>query len=299
MSDNYQTRIQSLITPEFRTQLKRFELQAKRSATGDVIGNYKSAFKGSGIEYADLREYQAGDDVKHIHWKASARSGKTFVKYFEEERTVRLILVIDTSKSLAFGSPSSKQQKILEFAALTTFLAKSSGDQIGLISFAGDVDTYIPPSSSKSQLTQILVPLLDAKLQPKTNLKAPLEHLLRKEVKKSIVFLVSDFYDQDYEEALKLVSKKHELVCILSEHDNEYIPPTRAIIEYQDAESSGSYTIDASSASSFKQISGLAKNHRENIKRQAQRLGAEFATLKSAPVKTLQRILSSKIRRAR
>ena len=299
MSDNYQTRIQSLITPEFRAQLKRFELQAKRSATGDVIGNYKSAFKGSGIEYADLREYQAGDDVKRIHWKASARAGKTFVKYFEEERTVRLILAVDTSKSLVFGSPSSKQQRILEFAALTSFLARSSGDEIGLISFAGEINKYVPPSSSRSQLTQMLIPLLDSNPEPSTNLKAPLEHLLRKEIKRSIVFLISDFYDEGYEDALKLASKKHELVCVLSEHDNEYLPPTNAIIEYQDAESSGSLILDASSSDSFKQISNLAKAHRENIKRQAQTLGAEFTTLKSSPVRTLQRILSSKIRRTR
>ena len=135
-----QKRVGDLLRPGIVTELKRLQLRTRRSLNADIMGNYRSAFRGSGLVYSDLREYQPGDEVKSIHWKASARTGRVYVKSYEEDRQLRIVLCLDISRSTLFGKATSKQDKILEFAALIALLAQNNQDALGVCLFSSIIE---------------------------------------------------------------------------------------------------------------------------------------------------------------
>lgn len=240
--------LKDVLAPGALTELRRLEFRTRRMMDADLCGQYRSAFRGTGLVYSDVREYQPGDDVKKIHWKISARTGKVYVKSYEEDRQLTVILVVDISRSTMFGTPRSKHDKAFEFAALVSMLAQYNGDTAGLCLFSDEVEEFLPPAKSRSRFQRLVLSLLqERELRPASNLAGALEHVLKHHRRRAVIFVVSDFLCDGYEESLLRLSLKHDVINVLIEHDLDRELPRAGLVRFQDAESGEFLTIDTSS----------------------------------------------------
>ena len=236
----------SLLSPGLLAELKRLELRSRRRISGDLSGSWRSAFRGMGLTFADLREYQPGDEVRSIDWKASARSPHIFVKSYEEDRQLNIILALDISSSTAFGR-RSKHHKALEFAALLSLLAARNKDRIGLCLFSDQVEEFYPASQKRSQTQRLLSALLTKrKLRPATAIAPALEYLKKHQRKSSIIFLVSDFYAPPFEKELRELCFRHEVILVELCDEFDEALPNAGIVEFEAAEGGERVLIDTS-----------------------------------------------------
>ena len=182
------------------TELRRIQLRSRRLVTGDLLGQYRSAFRGSGLLFSDLREYQPGDDVKHIHWKATARSGKVFVKSYEEDRQLRIVLLVDTSPSMHATLGQQSSSRAVEFCSLIGSLAQRGNDLLGLLLFSDSPGEFLPPASGQKRYSRIVSSLLTARSEggSVTDVAKALEYLSTANPKSSIIFVLSDFNCADF-----------------------------------------------------------------------------------------------------
>ena len=203
-------------TKELLKKVRKIEIKTRRLSNNIFGGEYHSAFKGRGMTFSEVRSYQFGDDVRTIDWNVTARYNEPFVKVFEEERELTLMLIVDVSSSALFGTDSALKKNILtEISATLAFSALQNNDKVGLILFSDQIELYIPPSKGKTHVLRIIRELIEFKpLSKKTDINSALEFLNRVMKKKSIAFLLSDFISSDYEKSLKIVSKKHDLTGI-------------------------------------------------------------------------------------
>ena len=197
-------------TKELLKKVRKIEIKTRRLSNNIFGGEYHSAFKGRGMTFSEVRSYQFGDDVRTIDWNVTARYNEPFVKVFEEERELTLMLIVDVSSSALFGTDSALKKNILtEISATLAFSALQNNDKVGLILFSDQIELYIPPSKGKTHVLRIIRELIEFKpLSKKTDINSALEFLNRVMKKKSIAFLLSDFISSDYEKSLKIVSKK-------------------------------------------------------------------------------------------
>ena len=200
-------------TKELLKKVRKIEIKTRRLSNNIFGGEYHSAFKGRGMTFSEVRSYQFGDDVRTIDWNVTARYNEPFVKVFEEERELTLMLIVDVSSSALFGTDSALKKNIItEISATLAFSALQNNDKVGLILFSDQIELYIPPSKGKTHVLRIIRELIEFKpLSKKTDINSALEFLNRVMKKKSIAFLLSDFISSDYEKSLKIVSKKHDL----------------------------------------------------------------------------------------
>lgn len=236
-----------LLDSSLLAELRRIELRTRRSIDSDLMGHYRSAFRGSGLIFSDLREYQPGDDVRHIHWKVTARTSRPFVKTFEEDRQLNILLVVDVSNSTNVGGAKTKHRKALEFAALVTTLGLSNQDAVGLLLFSDKVEEYLPIKRLRSQGKRIISALLKPHaLTPRTNIADTLKFVREHQRKRSIIFIVSDFISANFEQELKALSLRHDVIAVLlGEKDTEL--NSCGIVQYVDAESGARIQLDTSS----------------------------------------------------
>ncbi|MCB9259760.1 MAG: DUF58 domain-containing protein [Ignavibacteriales bacterium] len=227
-----------MLTKELLKQVRQIEIKTRGIVNEVFSGEYHSVFKGRGMEFSEVREYQIGDDIRTIDWNVSARFGHPFVKVFEEERELTLMLLVDLSGSLVFGSvEKTKQQIAAELTAILAFSAMKNNDKVGLILFTDEIEKFVPPKKGKSHILRIVREILSFEPQGnKTNIKGALEYFNHSIKKKSIAFLISDFIDNDYEKILKIVSKKHDFVNIHLEDPREKELLKSGIIKFRDAE---------------------------------------------------------------
>ena len=241
--------ISTLLDPALMAELRRIELRTRRSIDADMMGQYRSAFRGSGLIYTDIRQYQAGDDVKHIHWKVTARSPYVYVKSYEEDRQLNIILALDISRSTQFGAEKSKHLKALEFCALVSLLAKSNQDSIGLCLFSDKVEEFLPVKKSRGQTQKILLELMRPReLKTATDISAAVDHIIKYQRRSSIIFLVSDFMSPDYADKLKSLSLRHDVVCVMLEDSFDSELPKAGLVEFTDAESGKKILLDTGSS---------------------------------------------------
>ncbi|MFA5879023.1 MAG: DUF58 domain-containing protein, partial [Candidatus Margulisiibacteriota bacterium] len=201
-------------------------------------GEYHSIFKGSGIDFHEIREYVPGDDIKLIDWKSTAKLDKPFIKLFTEERELTVFFLIDFSASNNFRTnQKSKKEIALEITNILSFAANDNHDCVGLIIFTDQIELYVPPKKGKKHLLQLLQKafLLKPK-NKKTSITKGLKYFLKINKKKAVIFLISDFIDQDFEKYLKIVSKKHDLIPIIIEDEKENIFPEITLINLKDEE---------------------------------------------------------------
>ena len=231
-------------------RVRRIEIKTRALSNNIFAGEYHSAFKGRGMSFAEVREYQPGDDVRDIDWNVSARFDRTYVKVYEEERELTVMLLIDISASLDFGSREfSQREQLTEIAATLAFSAMRNNDKIGALFFSDNVELYIPPAKGKGHILRIIRELLTISPTGRgNNIGAGLEYFLRVMRKKSVTFLMSDFLDQeDYTTLLKRANQKHDLVAIQVYDERMTHLPNVGWMKLEDAETGHQQYVNTSS----------------------------------------------------
>lgn len=249
-------------------KVRKIEIKTRGLSNQMFAGKYHSAFKGRGMSFSEVREYRVGDDVRDIDWNVTARAGHPYIKTYEEERELTMMLLIDVSGSRIFGSGDNLKKNIMtEIAAILAFSASSNNDKIGCIFFSDKIEKYIPPKKGRQHILLIIRELLEFTPQSKkTNIGVALEFLTNILKKRSTAFLISDFMDvnmelkkSNFEDALKIASKKHDIVGIKVYDKRDHEIPDVGIIEFHDAESGENIWIDSSSAKVRNDYANYAK----------------------------------------
>jgi len=238
-----------MLTKELLKQVRQIEIRTKGLVNQVFSGEYHSVFKGRGMEFSEVREYNFGDDIRNIDWNVTARFGHPYIKIFEEERELTVILLVDLSGSLSFGSvDKTKQQIAAELSAILAFSALKNNDKVGLFLFSDKIEKFIPPRKGRKHVLRIIRELLSFRPEGKTtSIKAALEHMNHAIKKKSIVFLISDFMDEGYEKILRIVGKKHDLIGIVINDEREKSIPKMGLVKFTDVETGNERWIDTSS----------------------------------------------------
>ena len=237
-----------MLTKELLKQVKQIEIKTRGVVNEVFSGEYHSVFKGMGMEFSEVREYQIGDDIRSIDWNVTARFGHPFVKIFEEERELTVMLVIDMSGSLMFGSVNkTKQQVAAELSAILAFSAMKNNDKVGLILFTDKIEKFVPPKKGRSHGLRIIREVLSFKPEENTtDIKGALEYLNHTIKRKSIAFLISDFIDDGYDKIMNIVGKKHDLIGVVLKDPRESEIPRSGLIKFKDAETGNLRYVDTS-----------------------------------------------------
>ena len=235
-------------TTELLKKVKELEIKSKKITTHLFTGEYHSAFKGKGMSFREVREYSAGDDIRFIDWNVSARFSHPFTKLFEEERELTLMLLIDTSTSNLFGTIGKRKKELItEIAAVLAFSAVSNNDKVGVIFFSNKVEKYIPPKKGRTHALYIVRELLTVEPRTRgTNLDAAIKYFNNTTRQKSISFLLSDFLDTGYDNDLKVIGKKHDVIGIKVYDKMDMQLPDAGLLQLQDAETEKIKLVDSS-----------------------------------------------------
>jgi uncharacterized protein (DUF58 family) len=238
-----------LTTTEILKKVRELEIKSKRLTADIFTGEYHSAFKGKGMSFKEVREYAAGDDIRFIDWNVSARFGHPYSKIFEEERELTVMLLIDISKSSLFGTQTiAKSQMATEIAAVLAFSAVNNGDKVGAILYSDRIETYIPPKKRKQQALFLLRQALSIEAKGAgTQLSTALRYFNNTTRQKSIAFVLSDFIDAHYDDALRVAGNKHDIVGIKLYDKMDQQLPDVGLLQVEDAESGERKWIDTSS----------------------------------------------------
>ncbi|VXB81742.1 DUF58 domain-containing protein [Flavobacterium sp. 9AF] len=236
-------------TKEILKKVRKIEIKTRRLSDHIFSGEYHTSFKGRGMTFSEVRQYQYGDDVRAIDWNVTARYNEPYVKVFEEERELTMMLMVDCSGSESFGSVNQfKSEIITEIAATLAFSSTQNNDKVGLILFSDEIELFIPPKKGKSHVLRIIRELIEFKPRSKkTDLAQALKFLSSVMKKKAIVFLISDFMVKDYEHTLKIASKKHDLTGIRIYDKREQSIPNLGMVNMLDAETGQTFLVDTSS----------------------------------------------------
>ena len=237
-----------MIPKEILKKVKRLEITTRGMVNDVFSGEYHSVFKGRGMEFSEVREYQVGDDIRTIDWNVTARAGSPFVKVFEEERELTVMLLVDASRSGEFGTADRMKGEIaVEICALLAFSAIKNNDKVGLIIFTDKIEKFVPPRKGKAHVLRVLRELLYFKPEDvQTDIGGALEYFNHVIRRRSVAFLVSDFISQDFEKPMRIVSRKHDLVAINILDPRELDLPNVGYIELEDAETGEQLLLDTS-----------------------------------------------------
>ena len=225
-------------TKELLKKVRKIEIKTRRLSDHIFGGEYHSTFKGRGMTFSEVRQYQFGDDVRNIDWNVTARYNEPFVKVFEEERELTMMLLVDVSGSEIFGTDLQfKNEIVTEIAATLAFSATQNNDKIGLILFSDEIELYIPPKKGRSHVLRIIRELIEFEPKSKrTNFAEALKFLSNVMKKKAIVFVLSDFISEDYQHTLKIASGRHDMTGIRVYDRHEEAIPNLGIVQMQDEE---------------------------------------------------------------
>ncbi len=235
-----------MIAEEILRKIKRIEIISRKTARDVFAGEYHSAFRGRGMEFAQVREYQAGDDSRFIDWNVSSRLGRLYVKQFVEERELTIILALDLSASLRFASVlKSKKEIAAELSALIAFTAMLNNDKVGLLLFSDRIEQYIPPQKGRTHLLRLIRDVIEFQPQRRgTSISGALAYVTSLIKKKAVIFLISDFLDGGFDTALKIASRKHDLIAIDIADRVERTPPRRGHFMLKDLENHAGFSVD-------------------------------------------------------
>ena len=250
-------------TKELLKKVRKIEIKTRRLSDSVFGGEYHSTFKGRGMTFSEVRQYQFGDDVRAIDWNVTARYNEPFVKVFEEERELTLMLVVDVSGSEFFGSGQQFKREVLtEIAATLSFSALQNNDKVGLLLFSDQVELFIPPKKGRTHVLRIIRELLE--YQPKskqTDIRVALEFLSGILKKKAIVFLLSDFMDDSYEKTLRIAAKKHDLTGIRIYDKREVEMPNIGLVPMLDSETQKTQWVNTASKAVRSQYQKAHQKH--------------------------------------
>jgi uncharacterized protein (DUF58 family) len=265
---------------EILKKVKLLEISTRKLVNSTFAGQYHSAFKGQGMTFAEFREYVPGDDVRTISWPVTARTGKTFIKKFDEERELIILLAVDISGSTNFGTgPYIKGEVITHLSAILGFAAAKNNDHVGLLLFTDQVEHYVPPKKGRGHIQRILRDLYY--YQPKsqgTKISVGIDYLQGILKKKAAVFIFSDFMDPSFSQSLRMLARKHDTVACVVEDPAERELPNAGLVDFHDAESGEVLTVDTSSTT--------FRRHYQDVRKKA--LAEREKELRKAQVDSIQ-----------
>ena len=271
-------------TSELLKKVRKIEIKTRGLSNQLFSGEYHTAFKGKGMTFSEVREYQAGDDIRSIDWNVTARFNNPYVKVFEEEREMTVMLLVDVSASGEFGTQKQlKQDLITELCAVLAFSAIQNNDKIGVIFFTDKIEKFIPPKKGKSHILRIIRDLIEFKPEnKKTDVKQALKYLTNVIKKRSIAFVISDFMAANFIDALKIANKKHDLVALRIYDKREQELPDIGLVKFLDAETGTLKWVDTSDKNIRIHFSAAAKKHDALLKEMFTKSGVDSADINTA-----------------
>ena len=248
-----------MIPSELAKKIRYIEIFTSKAVNDILAGEYHSVFKGQGMEFNEVREYQPGDEVRSIDWNVTARMGHPYVKRFVEERELTVMFLVDLSASGAFGSSDKlKNEVAAELCALLAFSAIKNNDKVSLIVFTDEIELFVPPGKGTTHVLRLIRELLNFKpRQARTNIAEAIEYLGKVTRKRSVVFLVSDFLESDFEKPLRVISRKHDVIAVSITDPREVKMPNVGLVELEDAETGELIQIDTGSAAFRRQYEAI------------------------------------------
>jgi uncharacterized protein (DUF58 family) len=272
-----------MIPKEILKKVKRIEITTRGLVNEVFSGEYHSVFKGRGMEFAEVREYQMGDDIRNIDWNVTARSGSPFVKIFDEERELTVMLLVDVSSSGNFGTTTQMKGEIAaELCAVLAFSAIKNNDKVGLIIFSDKIEKFIPPRKGKQHVLRVIREILFFKPEDsQTDLNVALEYLSRVIKRRSIVFLVSDFLTENYEKSLQVANRKHDIIAINIIDPREVELPNIGFIEMEDAETGETVIVDTSNPAIRGSFYNESKDERDKREKFFKSIGVDNINIKT------------------
>ena len=264
-----------------RFQLRRIEIKTRKLSNQVFAGSYHSAFKGRGISFSEVREYQYGDDIRSIDWNVTARTQSPHVKVFEEERELTVMLIIDVSRSTFFGTQTShKSDVIAAISSVLSFSALKNNDKVGALFFSDQIEQFIPPRKGKSHIMRIINDILE--YHPKnhhTDINLALQHFSNIVRKKSIAFLISDFMAPDFSDALNITARRHDLIGLHVYDVRERTLPSGLMFKVTDLETGGWKWIDTSNSEGVKKYTRSFDSRVQRLTDQFLKAGAQFQSV--------------------
>ena len=266
---------------EILKKVRKIEIKARGLSQQMFSGEYHSAFKGRGMAFSEVREYQYGDDVRSIDWNVTARLAHPYVKIFEEERELTVMLLVDVSGSGRFGTHSQfKEELAAEVAATLAFSAIANNDKVGVLLFSDRIEKFIPPKKGRSHILRIIRELITFRPQSNgTDISQALGYFSNVIKKRCTTFLLSDFYDSGYSEALKLAAGKHDLVALRLVDRREERMEDLGLVKFYDPESTQTLWVDTGSAAVRRAVDARAAAHAREVEETMRRYGIEMATM--------------------
>lgn len=268
-------------TKELIKKVRKIEIKTKGLSTQIFSGEYHSAFKGRGMAFSEVREYAIGDEIRTIDWNVTARFNEPFVKVFEEERELTVMLLVDISASEMFGTRNQlKRETITELCAVLAFSAVSNNDRIGLVLFTDQIELFIPPKKGKSHILRIIRELIN--FEPKgngTDIAGALKYFSKMIKKKSIAFVLSDFISEDFSDAVKIASRKHDVVALKVRDKAEHDLPNIGVAQFKDLENGKATWINTSSKRIRRIYKETAAAKEEELRKIFRRTKTDFAEI--------------------
>ena len=266
-----------MIPRELAKKIRYIQIYTNRAVNNVLAGEYESVFKGRGMEFDEVREYMPGDEIRTIDWNVTAKTGKPHVKRYVEERELTVMFLVDLSASGSFGSVAkSKNEIAAELCALLAFSAIKNNDKVGLIVFTDTIEMYIPPKKGQIHALRLIRELLFFKpKQVNTSIQIGLDYLGRISHKKSVVFLISDFLEGGYEQAMRITAKRHDLIAISVADRRELVMPNAGLIELEDAETGEVVVIDTGSAKVRRDYQRRNADESNELSRQFSSMGVD------------------------
>jgi uncharacterized protein (DUF58 family) len=272
-----------MITRELIKKVRKIEITTNRVVSNQLAGQYHSVFKGRGMSFAEVRPYQAGDEIRAIDWNVSARMNETYVKQFEEERELTVMILVDQSASGLFGTHAqSKAELAAEIAAVLAFSAIKNNDRVGLILFTDGVERFVPPKKGKKHVLRVVTEILEHEpTSTRTDLSAGLSFLTRLAKRRSVAFVISDFLAEGYEKALRIAHQRHDVVpIVLSDPVEEHIPDV-GVVFLRDAETGEVVPVDTGDRRFRARWREFQRMEREGRERLLRKLDIEWVDVRT------------------
>lgn len=270
-------------TIELLKKVRKIEIKTKGLSNHIFSGEYHTAFKGKGMAFSEVREYQPGDDVRSIDWNVTARYNNPYVKVFEEEREMTVILLIDVSGSSDFGTQSQlKREVATEISAVLSFSAINNNDKIGVIFFSDKIEKFIPPKKGKSHILRIIRELITFESgSKKTNIEIALKYFNNVIKKRAVCFILSDFIDKEFDKSLKIAKNKHDVIALRIHDEREECLPNVGMIKVKDTESGELRWIDTSDKNIRDEFNKNYYNFEMDLKQTLQSSGVDHIDIKT------------------
>jgi len=277
------TKFIKLETSELLKKVRRIEIKTKGLSNQIFSGEYQTAFKGRGMSFSEVRNYNYGDDVRNIDWNVTARTGEPYIKIFEEEREMTVMLVIDVSPSSYFGTDTQLKNEVLtEIAAVIAFSAINNNDKVGVIFFSDQIEKFIPPKKGKSHILRIIRELINFEPDGSgTNVAIALEYLNNIIKKRSVAFVLSDFFAKDYDTSLRIAARRHDIIGVHLYDSREQELPNVGLVRVVDAETGKKIWLDTSVKKIREQYKDYFQNNFDYLKKTFLKSGADVVSIQT------------------